>query len=282
MRPRSSAFGSAIDHRPPSPARAAVPNTNTVVAGEGRGWGNNKLPSGHWHVTAINHPSPNPGGRPQLGVRRVRRLPMRSVPALNPNGHAPALIDVQEAPTSSPSIELKSRANHTVKAVPMREPTPTDRWRVHTAWEDGGRAVLQDRPALRPASPLSRASRCAKHIHRRRGGGAGVGDQQVAVPRDAIDPPTQQNAIRAQARRTCRASQANVWRQPHGGSVVSTTAGRTRPGSPITAKQNQRNTRQNAAFASPSRSARVHQPADAGRSPASTWSTALPPSSHAV
>jgi hypothetical protein len=32
---------------------------------------------------------------------------MRSEPALNPNGHAPALIDVHEAPTSSPSIELK-------------------------------------------------------------------------------------------------------------------------------------------------------------------------------
>jgi len=53
--------------------------------------GNNKLPSGRWHVTAINHPPPNPGGRPQLGVRRVRRLPMRSEPALNPNGHGPAL-----------------------------------------------------------------------------------------------------------------------------------------------------------------------------------------------
>ena len=42
-------------HRPPSPARAAVTTTNTVVAGEGRGWGNNKLPSGRWHVIAINH-----------------------------------------------------------------------------------------------------------------------------------------------------------------------------------------------------------------------------------
>ena len=79
-----------------------------------------------------------------------------------------------------------------------------------------------------------------------------------------------------------RRNLANVGRQPLGGSVTGTTAGRTRPGSPITAKQNQRNTRQNAAFGSPSRSARVHQPADAGRSPASTWSTALPPSSHAV
>ena len=101
-------------HRPPSPARAAVSNANIVVAGEGRGWGNNKLSSGRWHKNAINHTFPNPGGRPQLGVRRVRRLPMRSEPTLDRNGHAPALIDVQEAPTSSPSIELKSRANRSL------------------------------------------------------------------------------------------------------------------------------------------------------------------------
>ena len=62
-------------------------------------------------------------------------------------------------------------------------------------------------------------------------------------------------------------SQANVWRQPRGGSVVSASAGRTRRGSPITAKQKHGNTRQNAAFASPLRPARVRQPADAGRSP---------------
>ena len=35
-------------------------NTNTVVAGVGRGWGNNKLLSGRWHVTAINHPPRTP------------------------------------------------------------------------------------------------------------------------------------------------------------------------------------------------------------------------------
>jgi hypothetical protein len=34
---------------------------------------------------------------------------------------------------------------------------------------------------VRAPSPLSRASRCAEHEHRRRGGGAGVGEQQVAV-----------------------------------------------------------------------------------------------------
>ena len=39
-------IGEAPGHRPPSPARAAVTNTNTVVAGEGRGWGNNELSSG--------------------------------------------------------------------------------------------------------------------------------------------------------------------------------------------------------------------------------------------
>ena len=104
-----SKFVPPFGHRPPSPARAAVPNTNTVVAGEGWGWGwgNNKLPSWRWHKNAINHTFPNVGRRPQPGVRRVRRLPMRSKPALNPNDHAPALIDVHEAPTSSPSIELK-------------------------------------------------------------------------------------------------------------------------------------------------------------------------------
>ena len=33
---------------------------NIVVAGEGRGWGNNKLPSGRWHKTAINHTPQTP------------------------------------------------------------------------------------------------------------------------------------------------------------------------------------------------------------------------------
>ena len=36
--------------------------------------------------------------------------------------------------------------------------------------------------------------------------------------------------------------QANVWREPHGGSVASTATGRTRCGSMITAKQNRRTT----------------------------------------
>ena len=38
------------------------------------------------------------------------------------------------------------------------------------------------------------------------GDGPGVGEQQVAVPQNTIDIPTQQNAIRAQARRTCGVS----------------------------------------------------------------------------
>ena len=33
-----------------------------------------------------------------------------------------------------------------------------------------------------------------------------MGEQQVAVPQNTIDIPTQQNAIRAQARRTCGVS----------------------------------------------------------------------------
>jgi hypothetical protein len=51
------------------------------------------------------------------------------------------------------------------------------------------------------------------------------------------------------------------------------------PRAPITAKQNHRNTRQNAAFASPSHPARVHQPADAGRSPSNTRALPKPASS---
>jgi hypothetical protein len=41
------------------------------------------------------------------------------------------------------------------------------------------------------SSPLSRASRCAKHEHRGRGGGEGVGEQQVVVRSLACDrhPP---------------------------------------------------------------------------------------------
>ena len=55
-----------------------------------RGWGTNELPSLCWHVTAINPPPPNPGGRPQPGVRRVRRLPMRSHPRAGPKRRDPA------------------------------------------------------------------------------------------------------------------------------------------------------------------------------------------------
>jgi len=48
------------------------------------------LPSLCWHVTAINPPPPNPGGRPQPGVRRVRRLPMRGHPRAGPKRRDPA------------------------------------------------------------------------------------------------------------------------------------------------------------------------------------------------
>jgi hypothetical protein len=44
-------------------------------------------------------------------------------------------------------------------------------------------------------------------------------------------------------RRTTPVSQANVWRQPNGGSVASAPAGRNRRGSSITAKQNRQKTR---------------------------------------
>ena len=125
-----TAFGTAVGHRPPSPARAAVPNTITVVAGEGRGWGNNKLPSLCWHVTAINHSPPNFGGLPQLGVRRVRRLLMRSEPAVDRNGHAPALMRCPQGARVVPFDRFwERRAKRRSRIVQVREPAPVDRSR---------------------------------------------------------------------------------------------------------------------------------------------------------
>ncbi len=90
-----------------------------------------------------------------------------------------------------------------------------------------------------------------------------MGEHQVAVPQKAIDIPTQQSPMSG-------VSQANVWREPHGGRVARAPAGGTQRGSPITAQQNHRNTRQNNPFASRPRQARVHQPADADHSPTNT------------
>jgi hypothetical protein len=91
------------------------------------------------------------------------------------------------------------------------------------------------------------------------------------------DPDTQKTTGACEAgTRNSGVSQANVWREPHGGSVASTPAGCTRRGSPITAKRNHGNTRQNVEFARQLRPARVHQPADADRSPVN--SRALPKS----
>jgi hypothetical protein len=103
------------------------------------------------------------------------------------------------------------------------------------------------------------------------GEGPGVGEHQVAVPQKAIDIPTQQSPMSG-------VSQANVWREPHGGRVASAPAGGTQRGSSITAKQNHRNTQQNDPFASRPRPARVHQPADADRSPANTQALPKPTS----
>jgi hypothetical protein len=68
---------SAIGHRPPSPARAAVSNANTVVAGEGRGWGNNKLPS--WWMACDRH---------QPYVAELRWAASTWSTALPPSSHA--------------------------------------------------------------------------------------------------------------------------------------------------------------------------------------------------
>jgi hypothetical protein len=92
LRPHGRRRTRRTPSRPPSPARFASVNTPRFVAGEGRGWGwrNNELSSLCWHVTAINHTPPNPGGRPQPGVRRVRRLPMRGHPRADPHWRDPA------------------------------------------------------------------------------------------------------------------------------------------------------------------------------------------------
>ena len=68
------------------------------------------------------------------------------------------------------------------------------------------------------------------------GEGPGVGEQQVAVPRNNNDIPTHQKLNPG-------VSRANVWRQPNDGSVASAPAGRTRRGSSITAKQYRGKTR---------------------------------------
>ncbi len=90
LRPHGRRRTRRTPSRPPSPARFASVNTHCGVAGEGRGWGNNQVPSLCWHVTAINHTLSNPGGRPQPGVRRVRRLPMRGHPRADPKRRDPA------------------------------------------------------------------------------------------------------------------------------------------------------------------------------------------------
>jgi len=72
-------------------------------------------------------------------------------------------------------------------------------------------------------SPLSRANRPAKHTTHRRGGGAGGGGTTSCRP-------TKHHRHSHPVKRNSGASQANVWRQPHGRSAASTAAGRTRPG----------------------------------------------------
>jgi hypothetical protein len=57
----------------------------------------------------INQTLPNPGGRPQLGVRRLRRLPMRSEPTPDPNGQAPAQFDVPRRHPASSTKRSQSR-----------------------------------------------------------------------------------------------------------------------------------------------------------------------------
>jgi hypothetical protein len=87
-----------------------------------------------------------PCGRPQLGVRRVRRLLMRSEPAVDRNGHAPALIDVLGEPMLSPSIDFEKDARSVVWASSKCGSPPLWIGRGGSAaWEDGGRAVLQVR-----------------------------------------------------------------------------------------------------------------------------------------
>jgi hypothetical protein len=129
------------------------------------------LPSLCWHVTAINPPPPNPGGRPQPGVRRVRRLPMRGHPRADPHWRDPAHERFSLAESSfSVGPTHPDLGQHRFARGPglsARGPTPA-------AWKTA------DTPYSK-SSPLSREIRLGQHAPRRRGGGAGVGEQQVVV-----------------------------------------------------------------------------------------------------
>ena len=213
---------------------------------------------------------------------------------------APAVGTQRGSPVTTKKNHRKTGQNEQCACRP-RPP------RIHQP-ADADHSLANTRAFPNHPSPLSREIRPAEHNQHKRGGGAGGGGTSSCRPAKShrhSHPPKPNSCV----------SQANVWREPHGGRVASAPAGGTQRGSPITAKQNHRNTQQNDPFASRPRPARVHQPADADRSPANTrafpkpassrtqttrprrlfvnrpnrsiaagttWSTALPPSSHAA
>jgi hypothetical protein len=257
------------------------------------------------------HPRPIAGGKdPHPGKRHGRsRSPRSNQPShLNQGGnplvgnltqefdrHMPIRLRLNPAQARHPP----QRSSQPPQGIQGRNRTPKKQPRHHS----NSRANKETHP-----SPLSRETHPAEHNQHSRGGGAGGGGTsscRTAKSHRHTHPAKPNSCV----------SQANVWREPHGGRVASAPAGRTRRGSPVTAKQNHRNIRQNDPFASQLRRARVHQPADADRSPANTralpkpaisrtqttlprqsfvnrpnrsiaagttWSTALPPSSHAA
>jgi hypothetical protein len=97
------------------------------------------------------------------GVRRFRRLPMRSKPALNPNNHAPAQIDV---PRKHRSLSRLGPIGSTDEQPPGpgRSCAGAGRFGERpavAAREDGGSAVLQVRPTA--------TNRFARPTNNRRG-----------------------------------------------------------------------------------------------------------------
>ena len=112
-RTRNTAPGSnAQRHQPYAPqSRRAAPTWSAALPPSShavRAHARYKRPSSRTNrrppaaSRVINQALPNPGRRPQLGVRRLRRLPMRSEPTPDPNGQSPAQFDVpRRHPASS-------------------------------------------------------------------------------------------------------------------------------------------------------------------------------------
>jgi hypothetical protein len=127
---------------------------------------------------------------------------------------APGPAPTARQPTATAILECRPRA----PSIPARS-SPEQ-----AGYPSPGLAPPVPTPGTAPQkkSRLSRANRPAKHTTHRRGGGAGGGGTTSCRP-------TKHHRHSHPEKRNSGASQANVWRQPHGGSAASTAAGRTRP-----------------------------------------------------